>query len=129
MYLAAYPQADAKWKALAAVAYKLVQPGYRALLMRQPERDQPRGTSPAHRTTMDRAVLIDHLIKAERHIAKGDRILAQQRALIHELERDGHDSSAARALLHSMEELQALHFADRDRVRGEIEDADRASRQ
>ena len=77
---------------------------------------------------MDRAVLIDHLIKAERHIAKGDRILAQQRSLIYQLEQDGHDTSAAQALLRSMEELQALHRADRERIRAELEDSEKAPR-
>lgn len=73
---------------------------------------------------MDRAALKEHLTQAERHIATGERNLSQQRALLRELERDGHDTSAARALLGSFEELQALHLADRDRLRAELAEAE-----
>jgi hypothetical protein len=70
---------------------------------------------------MDRAMIQDHLNQAERHIADGERHLSNQRALIAELEHDGHDTSAAKSLLRQFEELQALYVADRDRLRTELE--------
>jgi hypothetical protein len=42
--------------------------------------------------------------------------------LIAELERDGHETVEARALLETFEELQAQHIADRDRLRREVND-------
>lgn len=67
-----------------------------------------------------------HLAQAERHVAEGEAHLARQRALIRKLERDGHGSRAARRFLRSLEETQALHEADRDRVRAELRIAERA---
>ncbi|HEY1891029.1 MAG TPA: hypothetical protein VGG63_11520 [Steroidobacteraceae bacterium] len=69
---------------------------------------------------MDRTLLKDHLAQAERHIATGERTLDQQRELIRDLERDGHDARSARALLESFEQLQTLHFADRERILDEL---------
>jgi regulator of protease activity HflC (stomatin/prohibitin superfamily) len=77
---------------------------------------------------MDRAMLQKHLAQAERHVAEGEAHLARQRALIRKLERDGHGSRAARLFLRSLEETQALHLADRDRVRAELRGA-RGTRQ
>jgi hypothetical protein len=56
------------------------------------------------------------LAQTERHIAEGEEHLAQQVLLIEKLERHGHDSEDARALLKTMTETQALHKQDRDRV-------------
>jgi hypothetical protein len=36
------------------------------------------------------------------------------------LERDGHDTKAARAILDQFEELQAMHLADRARILREL---------
>jgi hypothetical protein len=68
---------------------------------------------------MDRAMLQKRLAEAERRVAEGEALLARQRALIRKLERDGHGSRAARVFLRSLEETQALHLANRDRVRAQ----------
>jgi len=75
---------------------------------------------------MDQAIMQRHLARAERHVTEGEAHLARQRALIRKLERDGHGSRAARRFLRSLEETQALHEADRDRVRAELRIAERA---
>ena len=46
--------------------------------------------------------------------------IASQREFVGGLVRDGHDASQALALLLRFEELQELHVADRDRLRGEL---------
>jgi hypothetical protein len=69
---------------------------------------------------MDRAMLMRHLAQAEQHIADGERHLTRQRATICELEQDGFDAVAARALLASFKQTQALHVAHRERVSAEI---------
>ncbi len=58
-----------------------------------------------------------HLAESERHVRDGALIVARQRELVARLERDGHDTHAARALLAQFEELQALHIADCERRR------------
>jgi hypothetical protein len=69
---------------------------------------------------MDRTMLQDHLAPAERHVIEGERHIARQRELVAELKRDGHDSDLAQSLLRSFEELQAMHVADRGRLRKEL---------
>ena len=68
---------------------------------------------------MNRAVLWAHLVKAEDAAEQGERQLSRQRRLIASLERDGHDAKAAYALLATLEESQALHVFDRDRLQRE----------
>ena len=66
-----------------------------------------------------------HLAEAERHVVQGERNIARQRNVLATLERDGHDAGQARKLLATFEELQAMHIADRDRLREELRNADR----
>jgi hypothetical protein len=66
---------------------------------------------------MDQA-LQQHLAQTERHIARGEVHLARQRALIAELDRAGHDTEEARAILDSLMETQVLHEQDRERLLG-----------
>jgi len=68
---------------------------------------------------IERAMVEEHLQLAEKHVAQGDQHLADQRELIFQMERDGHDTTEARRLLRQFEELQELHIADRDRLRQE----------
>jgi hypothetical protein len=42
---------------------------------------------------MDRAMLWNHLAQAERHVAEGEHHIVLHRALMDELERDGHETS------------------------------------
>jgi len=72
---------------------------------------------------MDRALLTNRLYQAERHVANGERHIARQFDLIAELQRDGHDTTEAKALLKKFEELQVMHLNDRDRLLRELRKA------
>ena len=78
---------------------------------------------------MDPAFMRRLLAEAERHVAEGEALVARQRDLIRKLERDGHGTRAARLFLKSLEETQALHIADRDRVRAQFRRAEKAPRE
>jgi hypothetical protein len=65
---------------------------------------------------MDRWALLQHLAQAERHIAEGVVHLARQRALIAALDRAGHDSEEARAILDTLMETQIIHEQDHERL-------------
>ena len=58
------------------------------------------------------------LAEAERSIATGSKIVERQRCIIKELERDGHDTSQARSVLHELLNTQSLHMLTRDRLLG-----------
>ncbi len=70
---------------------------------------------------LKRSMIEDHLEQAERHVAVGERIVAEQRARIAQLERDGHDVTRSRELLGQFEEILAMQIAHRDRLRSELE--------
>jgi hypothetical protein len=63
---------------------------------------------------MDRQTMLKHLAMVERHVAEGEIRLSRQRALIAELDRDGHDTADARAILATIRETQRLHVEDRE---------------
>ena len=69
---------------------------------------------------MERQILIDHLALAEKHVAQGEQHLARQRKVLETLARDGHDTATAADLLRTLEATQALHRAERDRLRAEL---------
>ncbi len=54
---------------------------------------------------MDRELWEQHLALAERHIVDGEATIARQRQIVAELERDGHDTARARALLAQFQHL------------------------
>ena len=60
--------------------------------------------------TVDRTTLLEHLAKAERHVAQGEAHIGRQEALVLDLERDGHDTKRALALLATLRETQAQHI-------------------
>jgi hypothetical protein len=63
----------------------------------------------------DRTELNQHLELAEERVAKGKKLVARQREIVDELERDGHALAAnARVLLAQFEELQEAYVLDRD---------------
>jgi hypothetical protein len=68
----------------------------------------------------DRDTLEQRLAQAEGYMAMSKGHIAGQRRFAAGLLRDGHDASQALALLVRFEELQKLHIADRDRLRGEL---------
>jgi arginine repressor len=74
----------------------------------------------AHSGPIDRFTLEQHLAQAREHIAIGEKNIARQTEIVADLERDGHDVTAARQLLAQFEELQALHIADRNRLEKEL---------
>jgi hypothetical protein len=67
--------------------------------------------------------LMENLALTEEQVALGAKHVARQREIIAELERDGHDTTQALALLAHFEQLQAMHIADRDRLLGELHEA------
>jgi len=70
-----------------------------------------------YRKPMDRSALEDHLAAAERHLDEAEWQVTNQRELVAELERDGLDTVEPARLLAELEEVLALHLADRDRLR------------
>jgi hypothetical protein len=62
----------------------------------------------------------EDLERAEQHVALSERHISRQRELIAELERDGHDTQLAAELLSTLEESQAAHIADRNRLKAEL---------
>ena len=69
---------------------------------------------------MDRAVLQDHLAAAEQYLDEAEWHVANQREHVSQLERDGIDTTEPVRLLAELEEVLALHLADRDRLREEL---------
>jgi hypothetical protein len=69
---------------------------------------------------MDRTTLELDLRRAEAHVANGHARIAQQREIIAELDREGHDTAPAKDMLASFERTQAMHIAHRDRIAGKL---------
>jgi hypothetical protein len=70
---------------------------------------------------MDRKMVEEHLALAEEHVTIGDKNVANQRKAVADLERGGHDTAQARDLLQRFEEIQAMHIADLQRLRRELD--------
>ena len=69
---------------------------------------------------MDRALIISYLQAAEEQAASGDRQIARHCDLISTLERAGHDTTSAIALMRELKQTQIQHVAERDRLRDEL---------
>ncbi len=69
---------------------------------------------------MDRQTLEEHLAVAEAHVTTGEDRLHRQREIIHELERDGQDTSQERELLAQYEGMQAMRLEDRERILSDL---------
>jgi hypothetical protein len=65
---------------------------------------------------IDRTTLLEHLDQSERHAAQGRAHLAKQEALIADLERDGHDTKDALAVLATLRETQTQHVLNVERL-------------
>ena len=63
-----------------------------------------------------RRLVEQHLAEAERHVASGDRVLAQQIAMIAHRRSEGLDVELAMQLLGEMQYTQRLHVEERDRL-------------
>jgi hypothetical protein len=66
-------------------------------------------------------MIADHLRLAERHVALGRQHIERQRQLLAKLKAGGHPTDRAVTLLRAFEEMQAAHMADRNRLRGLLE--------
>jgi hypothetical protein len=56
----------------------------------------------------------------DRHIAEGEKHLAEQQRRIELLRRDGHNTAQSEQLLAVLRESQATHLQTRERIRQEI---------
>jgi hypothetical protein len=74
---------------------------------------------------IDREKTLQRLNGLEQQVALGERHVAEQRALIEKLEREGHDVKSATSLLATLEESQRLHVEHRDRLEKEFLDSSR----
>jgi len=73
---------------------------------------------------MDRALWKQHLEFADRHVAVAERIVAAQKQILAELQRDGHATELADRILKAYEEVLELHIEDRERLKKELATAD-----
>jgi hypothetical protein len=63
---------------------------------------------------MDRDMALEHLVQTERVIAEGERHIDHQERVVAQLDRDGHDTEEALALLARFRRSQAEHVARRN---------------
>jgi hypothetical protein len=70
---------------------------------------------------MNREMTLAHLAKAEKNVVLGERHIQRQEQLVSELDRDGHDTSAALTLLATFHRAQAEHVAHRDFLLRELQ--------
>jgi len=72
-------------------------------------------------TMTDPNVEREHLAKAERDIAEGERRITKQTLLIEKLREDGHDVTEAEKLLQTLQETLTEWEAHRDEILRELE--------
>lgn len=65
--------------------------------------------------------MMEHVLRAEQHAIEGERHLALQGEIVATLESACHNTTQALRLLAQFEEIQALHIANRDRLRNAFE--------
>jgi hypothetical protein len=71
---------------------------------------------------MDRAILENLLREAESLLQREEQNIVFQREMIAKLERGGHDVSAAKLFLSRLENQQARHISDRNRLLKQLTD-------
>ena len=69
---------------------------------------------------MDRAMIERDLAEAGRHVTLGQKNIANQRRVLENLLRDGHDTADAERLLQVFLDSQDLHIEERNRLRAEL---------
>jgi hypothetical protein len=74
---------------------------------------------------MDRTLLEEHLVEAERQVALGLMHIARQRQLIDKLGHTGHDTTSAEKLLAEFEVIGETQMVARDRVARRLAEASR----
>jgi len=72
-----------------------------------------------------RAMRIEQLGQAERHVRAARRHIARQQAMVAKLALAGHDTTEARASLQRLAELLAAQITARDRIRAEADELKR----
>jgi hypothetical protein len=65
---------------------------------------------------MDRVILEERLRQANVHVALGEEHIRRQHEIIRTLERGNHDTSMARRLLQTFQDMQVGYVAARDRL-------------
>ncbi len=73
---------------------------------------------------IDREMLRQHLGQSENSVTSGERLIARQRAIVTELQRDGHDTADAQMLLAAFEKSLRIQIAILDRLRAQLADAE-----
>ncbi len=71
----------------------------------------------------DRAMKLERLAEARRHVAEAERHLAHQREVIAQKERGGHDTATSKQLLDQFERTYTMYIAERDRLEKELVEA------
>jgi hypothetical protein len=74
-------------------------------------------------TMRDRAMILEHLEQARRHVAEGEWHIALQRESVADRERDGHDTSMSKQLLDQFKQICALYVAECDQLEKELDEA------
>ena len=69
---------------------------------------------------MDLELLAARLVQAEERVVEGAKYIAEQSAFVATLERNVGDTTTARHLLAHFEAMQAMHVAERDRLKREL---------
>jgi hypothetical protein len=72
---------------------------------------------------MDRDTLLQHLAETERHIAQGEKHVTRQEVIVAELDRDGHRTDEAKALLATMRQTLAVYLESRTCILRELDKA------
>ncbi|MFS8053035.1 hypothetical protein QD357_09380 [Rhizobium sp. BR 317] len=70
---------------------------------------------------MDKQLVEQHLKLAKQHVAEGRRHITRQKQIIVKLTQGQDDTSQARRLLSTFEELKLMHIAERNRLQKELE--------
>ena len=65
---------------------------------------------------MDRKMELDHLAIAEKAVADGERHIAREEQMISDLDRTGHDTKLALAVLATYRRTLVEHIAHRDLI-------------
>ena len=78
---------------------------------------------------MERSVIEKRLAQTEKHVARGEEMLATQREVIERIRGIGHDTAAAEQTLADLEQAQTVHIAERDQLREKLGAGRRASGQ
>lgn len=77
--------------------------------------------SPSTLQSIRRQAMMDHLLQVEHHVMQGERHVERQREIVAKLEQiDPEEAARALELLAQFEQMQAMHIADRERLRHEL---------